>query len=162
MTVDLSEGSVEKHWEGRSKEIRDVLKSMESAEHWVADKDPEVLAAIEEWLSKLDEDLIDDLSDSPEDLHFIHGMMSSSRAMILINLLENEEPGITTDLLYSAIHEIDKNGDKAEFERVFRDRIVCLYRLNLLGRVFSKERIESVKTSVTNAVAEYGCLYEKE
>jgi len=44
-------------------------------------------------------------------------------------------------------------------ERVLRDRLVALFRVDLLERIFSDERSEKIKQAIKNTTEKYGGIY---
>jgi len=159
-TIDLSDSSLNSYWNKIDKGIHSILESLEKNEDWVLDNKDNISESIELWAKNLTNEKADGYCDNPDKLFVLLGLIKSKKAFYLIKILEELAPNITVDLLYESLDRIEDNPD-SRFESVFRDRIIALYRVDLLSRIFSLDRMKEIKNVVNETVSTAGGLYEE-
>jgi hypothetical protein len=85
--------------------------------------------------------------------------MRSKRSLYLLHKLEEQVPGATSELLMDAIDKITDGGDDIRAQKIMRDRLVALFRVDLLERIFSEERSEKIKKAIQATSEKYGGVY---
>ena len=141
---DLSLAGSHQFWHDyQDKMIYRVIAIMESVEQWTNDGD----FLLEQQLTELGKELdnIDmlDLDELGHEALFVRiaGNIRSSRALRLMQAIDTVHPGSASKLLMFAEETSIRPDDPAG---QFLRRNVVFERLRLMGRVFSKERIQLV------------------
>lgn len=141
---DISPKATHDFWyQYHDKMIYRVIAFLEGVEDWILDSDP----AIEAEMNKLGQELdglsridMTKLGHEPAFLTLCNAV-SSGRALRLLQSIDTVHPGSASKLLIHA-EEISKSPDDAA--GLFLRRNVVFERLRLLGRVFSRDRMQLV------------------
>lgn len=158
--IDLQDTAISKHWEKGDKSILSILDNMQDRETWVIDGNEELINAIIEWAGNASRsDLEIAIEENPESIIKLLAFMKSTRSLVLIQKFEEFFPGTTSELLLESLDKIVANDGDTRAERVLRDRLVALFRVDLLERIFSDERSEKIKLAIKNTTEKYGGIY---
>ena len=158
--IDLQESAISSHWEKGDKSILAILGNMQDRESWVLDENKDLLNAIVDWAGNLTGPQLEQaVEENPIAIIKILAFMKSKRSLVFIQKIEENFPGATSDLLLEALDKINTNEMDTRAERVLRDRLVALFRVDLLERIFSDERSEKIKQAIKNTTEKYGGIY---
>jgi intracellular multiplication protein IcmW len=138
---DLSHKAVHQFWnEYPDPMLYRVIAFMESVEEWTADDDPELETAITKLGETLDQ--VGNIEIGAED-EFVNlcASIKTGRCLRLLMALDTAYPGAASKVIMHAEKSTQSDSDNAG---VFLRRNIVFERLRLLGRVFSKERIDLV------------------
>ncbi len=127
-----------------------VVSFMENVEKWAQDGKPKFEKAMEELEKELDDFSTVDMSKLGQQALFIRIAihMGMNRSLRLLQALDTSQPGSAARLLMHAeeIHNASKNEEADLFLR----RNMAFERLRLLGRVFSRQRLDLVLKALEN------------
>ena len=138
---DLSIEGSHKFWKDyKDKSIYRVITFMESVEKWTLDGNSDLEAAMQRLGAQLDN--ITEFESGKEDqLIQISNSIKSGRGLRLLQSFDTISPGAASKIL---LHAEETSEDQDDPAGLFLKRNVVFERLRLLGRVFSKERLELV------------------
>ena len=142
---DLSHEAVHQFWNDYPDPmLYRVIAFMESVEGWTADGDPEVEAALEKLATELDH--IGEIEIGAES-EFVKlcASIKTGRCLRLLMALDTAYPGAASKIIMYAEENTQSDSD---IEGIFLRRNIVFERLRLLGRVFSPERFELIKTAL--------------
>lgn len=124
-----------------------VVSFLEGVEDWILDGDPTLEAEMDKLGQELDDLSKVDLSKLEHEPFFIDicNAVSSARALRLLQAIDTVHPGSASKLLIHA-EEVSKSPDDPP--GLFLRRNIVFERLRLLGRVFSKDRMQLVLTAL--------------
>lgn len=141
---DMSLEAVHAFWHDYDKRtLYRIVTSMEGIEHWAADTDPQVNEAFVKLGDKLDNVSDFELSDEGIVIKLLANT-HSGRALRLMQFLDQLKPGTASKLLIYAEEQTKDAERKNPYAELFLKRNLAFERLQLLGRVFSPERINLV------------------
>lgn len=141
---DMSKEAVHQFWHDYDKRtLYRIVTSMEEIEHWAADDDPRVIEVLQRIGEKLDEEKDYEISDEAT-LVRILANLHSAKALRLMQFLDLQKSGTAAKLLMFAEEETKDPENKNPYANLFLKRNLAFERLQLLGRVFSPERINLV------------------
>ena len=120
--------------------IYKVIAFMETAEKWSLDGNPMLEEAITALSNALDELKTFELS-KEEEFVAVCAHLKTSRILRLLQTIDTIDPGSASKLL---MYAEENNSPDNLMASLFLRRNIIFERLRLLGRVFSKERIELV------------------
>lgn len=120
--------------------IYKVIAFMETAEQWSLDGDPTLEAAISKLGEKLSELKSFELG-KEEEFVTLCAHIKTSRILRLLQSIDTIDPGSASKLL---MYAEENNTPDNLMASLFLRRNIIFERLRLLGRVFSKERIDLV------------------
>ncbi|MFI4938344.1 MAG: type IVB secretion system protein IcmW [Candidatus Berkiellales bacterium] len=141
---DMSLEAVHTFWHDYDKRtLYRIVTSMEGIEEWAADTDPKVEEALMRLGSSLD-DLTDVEITDEAPLVKVLANMRSGRALRLMQFLDVLKPGTASKLLIYAEEQTKDPAHKNPYADLFLKRNLAFERLQLLGRVFSPERVNLV------------------
>jgi intracellular multiplication protein IcmW len=137
----LSHQEVHRFWSDfKDPTIYKVICTMESAEDWTIDDDPDVEKALQDLSETLDQLGSIELKNESTFVDIV-SQIKTGRGLRLLMCLDMAYPGAAAKVIMHAEKE-KENGDKnAQF---FLRRNIVFERLRLLGRVFSQERLKLV------------------
>ncbi|HLF67108.1 MAG TPA: type IVB secretion system protein IcmW [Gammaproteobacteria bacterium] len=145
---DLSPQAVQTFWQERHDyALFRIIMSMESVEDWCLDKDPEYEAALTRFTNSLD-DLKDYQLAEEEKLIQILVSLRASRAFRILQHIDGLLPGSASKLLVFA--EVASNNPE-DIPGFFLKRNLVFERLQLLGRIFARERFKLVMSALEKA-----------
>ena len=158
--IDLQDDAIKKHWERVEKGVSVILENMQQRESWALDEREEVKNALISWAASVSENRLEEMVESiPDALVKVFAFMRSKRSLYLLHKLEEQVPGATSELLMDAIDKITDGGDDIRAQKIMRDRLVALFRVDLLERIFSEERSEKIKKAIQATSEKYGGVY---
>lgn len=157
--IDLSEKATESHWRD-SALMYNLLSQMEEKESWALDDHPAIRDAMEEWAANHAETMGDQATAKSD--HFIRflSFIRSKRAMRVLQALELQNPGVTSDMLYECLKQDTDSPEDRRHQQVFRDRLIAISHVGALDRMFSEERLELVGKVIYDTAKYYGAVYE--
>ena len=120
--------------------IYKVIAFMETAETWSMDGDPTLEAAVKTLGDALGELKTFELS-KEEEFVTLCAHIKTSRILRLLQTIDTIDPGSASKLL---MYAEENNTPDNLMASLFLRRNIIFERLRLLGRVFSKERIELI------------------
>lgn len=130
-----------------SKNINDeLLLSMEKEEDWVI-KNPEIIKKIDSLV--LDFKRISEEKEINKEtflrlLAFLH----TGKFLDVVNDIKKVEPKFISDLI-NVTNELNEQ-NSSRFAKTFAKRLLVIYRINALPRVFSNERLEALSIAIKN------------
>lgn len=159
-TIDLQDSSVAGHWDQVEQRITHILDTMQRHEDWPLDDQNELKNAIIAWASTLDNTKFENILDEKaNELLRVFAFTKCKRSMYLLQKLEELSPGATVRLLRQSLGDVDMAIDDNRARQVFRDRLVALFRVDLIDRIFSEERSKNIKTAIQTTTEKYGGIY---
>jgi len=159
--IDLHDSTIASHWSRGDEGVSAILDNMQVRESWVLDECEGLKLAMIDWASCLtDESLKNIVENNSDDLIRILAFMKSKRSLFLLDKIENRFPGVSSELLMDSLEKIDNVNTDTRPQRVLRDRLVALYRIDLLERIFSVERSDKIKKAIRLTSEKYGGIYE--
>ena len=143
--LDLSPEAVKAYWQERhDAALLRIIEAMEAVEAWVLDGD----IAVEESLTRL----VAELNSTPnfelqneEELINILSSIKASRALRVLQYIDTLKPGAASKLLIYA--EVSSN-EPDDLPGFFLKRNLVFERLQLMGRIFSSDRVDLVMKSI--------------
>lgn len=157
--IDLQDSTISGRWSENDLDVLSMLENMESRENWVLDDVMDLKIAIINLVATLNKDKVADLVNNPEDIVRILSFIKSRRFLCLLRGLEDEHPGITAELLDVCTGKIDRGDGDLRSEMIFRDRLVTIFRQDLLERIFSDKRTERIAEAIQMTTDQYGGIY---
>jgi hypothetical protein len=158
--VDLQETSLINHWRKKDPSVLPILENMEKRENWTLDDVQDLQKAIVDWGMSLTPEQLESFAENDQDnLLKLLGFMKSTRALFLLHKIEEMVPGSTSDLLREALEQIEDGEGDTRTQKILRDRLVALFRVDLIERIFSEERCEKIKNAVRTTTEKYGGIY---
>ena len=161
--IDLQDSAVLSHWSRVDSGVSMIVENMQNREIWALDNLEDLREAIIEWASNLTDNKLESIiTNNPEALIRIFAFMGSKRSLYLLQQMEIKFPGVTSELLLESIEriEIGDSGFDTRSQRILRDRLEALYRVDLLDRIFSEERSEKIKQAIRLTTEKNGGIYE--
>jgi len=138
---DLSPQGVQTFWqEKHDYALFRIIMSMESVEDWCLDNDPEYETALNRFSESL-EGLTDFQLTDEEKIIQILVSLKASRAFRILQHMDGLLPGTASKLLVFA--EVASNNPE-DVPGFFLNRNLVFERLQLLGRIFARERFKLV------------------
>lgn len=138
---DLSSESVHKFWHGYpDPSIYKVISFMEGVESWTKDGDSKLESSLAELGKVLDKIGSIDLQEEDKFIKILSAI-KMGRALRILQCMNVAYPGAASKLLVYAEENTEDIPDAA---KLFLRRNIVFERLRLLGRVFSKKRVEAL------------------
>ena len=119
-----------------------IIASMESTEHWTLDENKEFEEKIIDNLRFPDNYANAEIYEKEEIFFSIFSALKMGRAIRFLQLLENTSHGAVAHLLTEAINN---KAASSEISAHFIEKNVKFNNLQILGKVFSKEAVGSLK-----------------
>jgi len=158
--IDLQNSEITSHWEKADNEIFSIIVNMESKEKWTLDDNENINDALVKWALSLTEDRVEQIVENDSDsLIRIIAFMKSKRAFYFLEKLEKNNPGVMSEILHTALDGVERNKEDIRIYEIFRDRLVALFRVDLLERLFSINRTEKIKLAIIQSVEKYGGIH---
>ncbi len=159
--IDLQDSTITSHWRRVDEGVSTILENMQNRGCWALDDHEDLRHAIIEWAANLNESNLENIiENNPDALIRIFAFMKSKRSLFLLHQIESKFPGITSELLLESLDKIDDGVSDTRSQRILRDRLVALFRVDLLERIFSEERSEKIKQAIRSTSEKYGGIYE--
>ena len=125
-------------WKGYEDDmIYRVISFMETVENWTVDGNKEIEKALEDLGEALD-DVVKFELDKEDNYIRLFSYLKMSRVLLIMQTIDTMHPGSASRLL---MHAEENNEGCAE---LFLRRNIVFERFRLIGRVFSKKRLELV------------------
>lgn len=136
MGLNLRNNVVSEYWRTRDKRMQIILEWMESFEEWRLDDDEDFSKALLALQPKLDTATRTGILDNSKRILEVMGYMSASRAMRLMQWMDEKfEKSVAVDYVQQA-QEFSDNPT----HQLMLDRLRALQSLAMLGKVFSPGR----------------------
>ena len=144
---DLHTDAINAFWDSYDRRtLYRVIVSLEQVEHWTMDQEVDIEPAFLELGRALDVAGDFDITKHEDQLIRILANTHASRAMRILQAIDQIKPGTASQLLmYAEESSEDKNnkvGDR--YAKLFLRRNLVFERLQLLSRVFSPQRISLI------------------
>lgn len=144
---DLHTDAIHAFWDSYDRRtLYRVIVSLEQVEHWAVDQEPDLEPAFLELGRAIDMAGDFDITKREDQLIRILASTHASRAMRILQAIDQIKPGTASQLLmYAEESSEDKNnkiGDR--YAKLFLRRNLVFERLQLLSRVFSPQRISLI------------------
>lgn len=140
---------IKDYWNKKSKRLGRILHTMDQVEYWVMEDEEEFVKGINRLGRKIElakEERIDMVLDQ---IVTVIAYMSSSKAIRLINWLEDNHP----EILQKIIFRLPKH-EKIKAAKLLSTRLKVLQNLELMSKVFGPDKSNRIKiwlTSVSNS-----------
>lgn len=144
---DLSLESVHAFWDSYDRKVLyRVIVALESVEGWAADNDPKVDEAIIKLGKAMDLSHNVDFTGYEDKLINILAYLKASRAIKILQTIDNLNPGSAAKLLtYAEEQNNQKNKNATNYaSKLFLERNLVFERMQLLSRVFSSQRVNLI------------------
>lgn len=158
--IDLTNEATESHWRDLSVLMHGLLSQMEEVEGWALDDFPAIRDAIEEWSANHSHDVSTQAKTQANNFIRFLSFIRSKKAMLILQTLEKEAPGTTSDLLFECLKPDADMSEDRRHQQVLRDRLIAISQVGALDRMFSEERLEAVKRVIEDTAKYYGAVYE--
>lgn len=134
--LNLRKSLVERFWNNHDPRLARILRWMDSTEDWMLDERPDVMQALTSLGQRMTKTEPNALADRFDPLIEILAYMSSSRALRIIEWLDRAHAGaLSLRLVQKAQSREDARA------QILIDRLQALRSLDLLGQIFSQQRI---------------------
>jgi len=120
---------------------RNIIEDMENVEDWVI-SNPELNDKINEF-SKRFKELNSKKSIDKENIIRIVAYLHTGNMLNVINNIKDEDSKYVKELI-SIINLINKEDESNKMTHLFAERLMVIYRLHVLPRIFSPERIKAL------------------
>ncbi|MFA0809393.1 type IVB secretion system protein IcmW [Microbulbifer epialgicus] len=158
--IDLQDKEINDHWDKVEEGISNILENMQKKETWALDNNEEIKSALIKWAANVSDGQLEELvANKMEPLIKVFAFTGCRRALYLLHKLEERVPGATHELLMESVDTIDAGIGDVRPSKIIRDRLVALFRVDLLERVFSEERSEKIKTAIQYTTEAHGGIY---
>ena len=138
---DISNKEVHKFWhEYHDNMVYKIISFMESVESWTLDGNTELESALNKLSTALDNIGYIDLQ-AEEKLIQLVTYIKMGRALRLLQCLDIAHPGAAAKLITFAKTNLEETDD---IFSLFLQRNVVFERIRLLGRIFAKDRLDTV------------------
>lgn len=145
---DLTPQGVRQFWQDRNDyALFRIIMSMESVEKWTLDGDPDYEASLARLASSLEGLTRFQLAEEQKIINCLVSL-HASRSLRLLQFLDSLTPGSASKLLVFAEVESHSPTDIPGF---FLNRNLVFERLQLLGRIFARERFALVMAALERA-----------
>lgn len=145
---DLSPQAVQSFWqEKHDYALFRIIMSMESVEEWCLDKDPEYEQALLRFTNSIEALKEFQLADEDKLIQILISL-KASRAFRILQHFDGLLPGTASKLLVFA--EVASNNPE-DVPGFFLNRNLVFERLQLLGRIFARERFRLVMNALEKA-----------
>lgn len=133
--------------EGSKNASKDAFDALESMEDWVVD-DPEINEKINDMVENFNEILKEKDIDKKGMVRFLSYLYTGNMVKVL-DQMNTANPNFINEL-FDAVNEMNAN-QGSRFSTTLADRILVLYRLSVLPRLLSEERLAQLKKGIEEA-----------
>ena len=140
-TLTLLDTYIKEYWQKKDKRLARILKIMDNVEFWVFEDEEDFSSAVSKlgfFISEASPPQIEKVADH---LITIMAYMSSSKALRLLNWLEENHPEVFEKYLQKLPAH-----SRPRAARLLGSRMRVLNGLNLMGRIFSQERSNRINS----------------
>lgn len=132
---NLGKSAVQRYWEGRDRRMGKVLQVMENVEDWVVDDVESVARELVNLGRQMSTASKRKLTRHAQDLMMVMAYISCSKALRLLNWLDEVYPGLTFHYAMEA-----RQIDNEDAPKLMLDRLRTMNNLGLLSKVFAPAR----------------------
>jgi len=152
--IDLQDSAINSHWEGVKEDVSAIISNMQNRESWTLDDRAEFKNDIVAWGGTLDEATIENIIENcPDELIRLISFSQAKRSLYFLQSLESIVPGVMSELLFISLERIESPNEDVRHHMIFRDRLVALFRVDLLDRIFSVERTKKIHEAISKTVS---------
>lgn len=126
-------------WAKKDKRLSRIFKVMDNVEYWVMEDEEDFAKGINELGRYLTDASKDSLEEGGELLITILAYMSSSKAMRLLNWLENAHPEVFQKYL-----KMISDHERPKAAKLLGSRLRILQSLDLISKVFNQQRSQRI------------------
>lgn len=130
---------VQDYWTKKDKRLSRILRVMDNVEFWVMEDEEEFARGINELGRYLTDATPEALEDGGELLITVLAYMSSSKAMRLLNWLEDAHPDVFQKYL-----KLLSEHDRPKAAKLLGSRLRVLQSLDLISKVFNQQRSQRI------------------
>ena len=137
--LNLKKSIVTEYWKKADPRMARILSVMENVEHWTVDDTQSVADAISDLAKKMDKSSKETLAKLSEELLYVMGYISSSKALRMVKWMDESHPGLS-------VHYIMEARQMQEWPpaRLLLDRLQTIKSLSLMGKVFAASRTKLI------------------
>lgn len=145
MTAKLTQDILDfaKHAKNNKSEI---IRLLEANEEWVSKK-PEIEEKIENIIMNWQE-IIDEKNPKKETFIRLMAYLSTGQMLNFLNAVEKLDKDFIKELLDKVNDLNEKDGSK--FTMIFTQRLLVIYRMHIIPKVFSPERLKALENEINN------------
>ncbi|KZX57833.1 hypothetical protein A3709_19610 [Halioglobus sp. HI00S01] len=158
--IDLRPTAVEESWEARAPWIMNFLQALGEREPWSIHDDELVQDELIRMGRVLDDRGIDTLLANTDDFLSLTSRLPAPTAIYLCTQLEERRPGSMLNAFVRAVQNVSEDGDADDDGRIYRDRIVMLYRFSIISELFHQDKIEYFASILARVTEAHGGLRE--
>lgn len=141
---DLSYNESHKFWHGYSDPlVYTVISFMEAAEGWTLDGGADIEGAMTDLGNALEGSEKTE-QPNPDNLISLIAHIKTSRYLHILQTIDSHNPGAASKIIGYA----ESNMETSKYAKLFLNRNIVFERLRLIGRIFSEERMQLVKTAL--------------
>ena len=137
LTADIINVAFEAH--------ANLIKEMESQEDWVF-TNPEIESKINSFVNKFKE-VIKKKDIKKENILILMAYVYTGNMLSLLSEINEHEKEYFNDLI-EVVNEINQDSNsydqKNKMSEIFAERLMVIYRMQMIPKIFSKERIQNV------------------
>jgi hypothetical protein len=123
-----------------------VTAAMDKVEDWVIDS-KEINQKIDKFLKNF-EKINKEKEISKKSFLQLLAYLHTGNVLNIMNILNSFDDSFCKDLVAMANDLNERDGSK--FAKIFSERLLVVYRMNALPRIFSKERLDAISRTVEN------------
>lgn len=124
----------------------DIIRLLETNEEWVS-KNPEIEEKIENIIMNWQE-IIDEKNPKKETFIRLMAYLSTGQMLNFLNAVEKLDKDFIKELLDKVNDLNEKDGSK--FTMIFAQRLLVIYRMHIIPKVFSPERLKALENEINN------------
>lgn len=155
--IFADDNSLDNFWRNYP-EIKQFIDNMNAVEHWVLDDVDNAQLDFNQWAEQLDQSTLKEINKKGEQLLVILGLMSTSRAIFVLNQLKQHCRPLASTLTTIAIQKAN-NKKLSRFCTIYLDRVTVTETQEVFQSVFDTDRLTRVYKSLKEANKEVGDLH---
>lgn len=124
----------------------DIIRLLETNEEWVS-KNPEIEEKIENIIMNWQE-IMDEKNPKKETFVRLMAYLSTGQMLNFLNAVEKLDKDFIKELLDKVNDLNEKDGSK--FTMIFAQRLLVIYRMHIIPKVFSPERLKALENEINN------------
>jgi len=124
----------------------DIIRLLETNEEWVS-KNPDIEEKVENIIMNWQE-IIDEKNPKKETFIRLMAYLSTGQMLNFLNAVEKLDKDFIKELLDKVNDLNDKEGSK--FTMIFAQRLLVIYRMHIIPKVFSPERLKALENEINN------------
>lgn len=150
------------YWEGVSRLASEVVRILDEKEGWVIEGHPQFSETLSDLIALTkDHPAITEFAlENPRDAFKLMAYLHTSTAMMLLHITEVSRPKLVERFIdaVTSLIATDSQGEVSVAAHLALDRFMAFERTSLIGRIFSKERVDGVVHAIDRASAAAGGL----